>query len=238
MRLPNATPDLPPEERLIVALDVPDRATALKLVERLGETVRFYKLGMELLTSGDYFRLIEELHARGKKIFADLKFFDVPATVARAVRGLSRYPIEFATVHGNDGMLRAAAEAKGALKILAVTALTSLDQADLEALGFACDVERLVLSRARAAMAAGCDGIVSSGLEAAAVRRAFGASLIVVCPGIRPVANRDDQKRTVSIGNAFAAGADYVVLGRPIREAAEPRQAVVQLIEQIKKALS
>lgn len=238
MTLPNATPELRPEERIIVALDVPDRRHALDLVERLGEAVSFYKLGMELLTSGDYFRLIEELHARGKKVFADLKFFDVPATVGRAVRGLSRYPVEFVTVHGNDGMLRAAAEAKGSLKVLAVTALTSLDRADLQALGFACEVEQLVLSRARAAIAAGCDGIVSSGLEVASVRACFGTSLILVCPGIRPVANLDDQKRTVDVAEAISAGADYLVIGRPIRDAPDPRRAVAELAERIKKALS
>lgn len=232
---PNATPHLRPEERIIVALDLPDRTSALRLVERLGDAASFYKLGMELLTSGDYFRLIEELHARGKKIFADLKFFDVPATVGRAIRGLSRYPVEFATVHGNDGMLRAAAEAKGRMRILAVTALTSLDQADLEALGFACDVERLVLSRARAALEAGCDGIVSSGLEAAALRQTYGSALILVCPGIRPVANQDDQKRTVGIAEAFAAGADYVVVGRPIRDAPDPRRAFAALVDEVYK---
>jgi orotidine-5'-phosphate decarboxylase len=231
----NATPHLRPEERIIVALDLPDRISALRLVERLGDAASFYKLGMELLTSGDYFRLIEELHTRGKKIFADLKFFDVPATVGRAIRGLSRYPVEFATVHGNDGMLRAAAEAKGRMRILAVTALTSLDQADLEALGFACDVERLVLSRARAALEAGCDGIVSSGLEAAALRQTYGSALILVCPGIRPVANQDDQKRTVGIAEAFAAGADYVVVGRPIRDAPDPRRAFAALVEEAYK---
>ncbi|MDW8480100.1 MAG: orotidine-5'-phosphate decarboxylase [Xanthomonadales bacterium] len=231
-RLANATPWLAPRERLIVALDLPDRAAALDLVARLGDAVRFYKLGMELLTSGDYFRLVGELAERGKRVFADLKFFDVPATVARAVRGLARFPVDFVTVHGNDGMLRAAAEAKGPLKVLAVTALTSLDQADLAALGFDCDPERLVLSRARAALAAGCDGIVSSGLEAAAVRAECGDSLILVCPGIRPVANVDDQKRTVDLATAFAGGADYVVIGRPVRDAPDPRAAVLALIRE------
>lgn len=238
MPLGNATPHLRPAQRIIVALDLPDRAAALALVDRLGDAVDFYKLGMELLTSGDYFRLIEELAARGKKVFADLKFFDVPATVERAVRGLSRFPVEFATVHGNDAMLRAAVQAKGSMKILAVTALTSLDQADLRDLGFACSVERLVLSRARAAIVAGCDGIVSSGLEAAPVRQAFGSSLILVCPGIRPVANQDDQKRTVTVADAFAAGADYVVVGRPVRDAPDPRRAAAELAEQIQKVLS
>ena len=180
---------------------------------------------MELLTSGDYFAVIEALAARGKRVFADLKFFDIPATVAAAVRGLSRYPVAFATIHGNDGMMRAAAQAKGVMKLLAVTALTSLDEGDLRDLGFAVDARSLVLSRARAALAAGCDGVVSSGLEAPALRAEVDARLIVVCPGIRPVANTDDQQRTVDVAQAFENGADYIVVGRPIRDAADPRAA-------------
>lgn len=222
---PNATPDLDPAERLIFALDVATRDQALGLVDTLGDSVRFYKLGMELLTSGDYFRLIEELAARGKKLFVDLKFFDVPATVARAVQGLRRYPVHFCTIHGNDGMMQAASKVKGDIRLLAVTALTSLDERDLVDLGFRCVPEALVLSRARAALAAGCDGVVSSGLEAQALRREAGNALILVCPGIRPVANSDDQKRTVDVAQAFSLGADYIVVGRPIRDAADPRAA-------------
>jgi orotidine-5'-phosphate decarboxylase len=218
---------VPARERLIVALDVATRAEALALVESIGDACAFYKIGMELLTSGDYFTVLEALAARGKKVFVDLKFFDVPATVASAVRGLTRYPVAFATVHGNDTMMRAAAAEKGGIGILAVTALTSLDRRDLDDLGFACDPEALVLSRAKAALAAGCDGVVSSGLEAAALRREVDGSLIVVCPGIRPVDNSggDDQKRTVDVAQAFANGADYIVVGRPIRQAADPRAA-------------
>jgi orotidine-5'-phosphate decarboxylase len=212
-------------ERLIFALDVATRAEALAWVERLGDAVVFYKLGMELLTSGDYFRLVEELAQRGKQVFVDLKFFDVPATVAAAVRGLARYPVRFATVHGNDAMLRAAVAEKGAIRLLAVTALTSLDRRDLDDLGFACDAETLVLSRARAALACGVDGVVSSGLEAKRLREELGERLLIVCPGIRPIANVDDQKRTVDVAQAFANGADYIVVGRPIRQAADPRAA-------------
>jgi orotidine-5'-phosphate decarboxylase len=221
----NATPGLEPAERLIFALDVASRDEALALVERLGDSVHFYKLGMELLTSGEYFRLLEELAARGKKLFVDLKFFDVPATVARAVQGLTRYPVHFCTIHGNDGMMQAAAKVKGDIRLLAVTALTSLDERDLADLGFNCRPEQLVLSRARAALAAGCDGVVSSGLEAEALRREAGDRLILICPGIRPVANRDDQKRTVDVRQAFSMGADYIVVGRPIRDAEDPRAA-------------
>lgn len=213
-----------------MALDFATRAQALDLVERLGDAVWFYKIGMELLTSGAYFEVLEELAARGKRVFVDLKFFDVPATVASAVSGLCRYPVTFCTVHGNNAMLAAAVAAKGAMQLLAVTALTSLDQHDLDDLGFACDARTLVLARARAALALGCDGVVSSGLEVADLRRDLDPRLIVVCPGIRPIANSeqvDDQKRTVDLRQAFLNGADYVVVGRPIRMAPDPRRAAL-----------
>jgi orotidine-5'-phosphate decarboxylase len=220
---------IPAAERLIVALDVATAAEALDLVDALGEHGRFYKIGMELLTSGDFFGLLAQLHERGKKVFVDLKFFDVPATVASAVRGLARHPATFCTIHGNDAMLRAAAEVKGHLKLLAVTALTSLDQHDLDDLGFQCDARTLVLSRARAALAAGCDGVISSGLEAADLRAEIDHRLLVVCPGIRPVANTDDQKRVVDVRQAFENGADYIVVGRPIRAAPDPADAAADI---------
>jgi orotidine-5'-phosphate decarboxylase len=220
---------IPTDERLIVALDVATAAEALELVDLLGEHGRFYKIGMELLTSGDFFPLIGQLDALGKKVFVDLKFFDVPATVASAVRGLSRHPATFCTIHGNDAMLRAAAEVKGHLKLLAVTALTSLDQHDLDDLGFQCDAKSLVLSRARASLAAGCDGVISSGLEVPDLRAEVDHRLLVVCPGIRPVANDDDQKRVVDVRQAFENGADYIVVGRPIRGAADPRAAAADI---------
>lgn len=221
---------IPVDERLIVALDVADGDQALALVDTLGDHARFYKIGMELLTSGDFFGLLHRLHQLGKKVFVDLKFFDVPATVAAAVRGLARHPATFCTIHGNDAMLRAAAQVKGELKLLAVTALTSLDQHDLDDLGFQCDARALVLSRARAALAAGCDGVVSSGLEVPELRAEVDHRLLVVCPGIRPVANSgDDQKRTVDVRQAFENGADYIVVGRPIRDAADPRAAAAAI---------
>lgn len=217
--------NIPARERLIFALDVATRAEALEWIERLGDAVAFYKIGMELLTSGEYFQVLDDLVARGKQVFVDLKFFDVPATVGSAVKGLTRYPVKFATVHGNDAMMKAAAANKGAIQILAVTALTSLDQRDLDDLGFRCDAQALVRSRARAALASGCDGVVASGLEVEALREAVDHRLLVVCPGIRPIANTDDQKRTVDVAQAFRAGADYIVVGRPIREAPDPRAA-------------
>jgi orotidine-5'-phosphate decarboxylase len=220
-------PHVDRRDRLIFALDVADPAEARRLAESLGDAVRFYKLGLELAMSGGYFELLDWLVLRGKKVFADLKFFDVPATVGAAVRQLAGRGATFATVHGNQGIMEAAAEAKGKLGILAVTVLTSLDRGDLDDLGFACDVEQLVLSRARRALEAGCDGVVASGLELPALRRALDARLLVVTPGIRPVENRpvDDQKRVVTVEQAFRDGADYIVVGRPIRDAAEPRRA-------------
>ena len=230
-----STKPIPARERLIVALDFAERSRALALVDALGDAAQFYKIGMELLTSGEYFPVLGELAERGKKVFVDLKFFDVPATVGAAVAGLTRYPVTFATVHGNDAMLRAAVAAKGDIRLLAVTALTSLDQRDLDDLGFQCDARALVLARARAALEAGCDGVVSSGLEAADLRRELDHRLLVVCPGIRPVANNsDDQKRTVDVAEAFANGADYIVVGRPIRQAADPREAALAIQSTIK----
>lgn len=224
---PPALKGIPREERLIVALDVADAEQGKALVQRLGDSVRFYKVGLELFMAGGVFEFVDWLVKRGNKVFADLKFFDIPETVAAAVRGLRNRGVTFATVHGNQGMLEAAGEAKGEVKILAVTVLTSLDQGDLDDLGFRCDIEKLVLSRARRALEAGCDGVISSGMEAPALKRELGDRLLVVTPGIRPVENRpsDDQKRTVDVAQAFANGADYIVVGRPIRQAADPRAA-------------
>ena len=224
-----STKPIPAGERLILALDVPDVAEARRLVERLGDTVGFYKLGLELCMSGGYFELIDWLAARDKKIFVDLKFFDVPNTVAAAVRQLRGRGASFATVHGNDAILRAAVAEKGETGILAVTVLTSLDAADLDALGFRCDVEHLVASRARRALEIGCDGVISSGLEAPALRAELGDRLLIVVPGIRPVANVDDQKRTVDVEQAFRNGADHIVVGRPIRSAPDPARAAADI---------
>jgi len=226
---------IPSRERLIFALDVADAADARKLVEQLGESVVFYKIGLELFMGGEYFALLDWLVGRGKKVFVDLKFFDVPATVAAAVRQLRNRGVTFTTVHGNQSIMEAAAEAKGDVKVLGVTVLTSLDRGDLDDLGFACDVQQLVLSRARRALEAGCDGVVSSGLEAQLLRQYIDQRLLVITPGIRPVENRpsDDQKRVVSVPQAFEYGADYIVVGRPIRDAADPRAAAELIQEQI-----
>ena len=229
---------IPAAERLIFAMDVPDAAQARRLADELGDSVRFYKLGLELMMAGGYFELLDELVSRDKKVFVDLKFFDVPATVAAAVRRLRNRGVSFTTVHGNQSIMEAAAEAKGDVKILGVTVLTSLDRGDLDDLGFACDVSALVLSRARRALEAGCDGVISSGLEAPLLRQHIDGRLLVITPGIRPVDNRpeDDQKRIVTVDQAFANGADYIVVGRPIRDAASPRAAAEAIQHTIAEA--
>ena len=224
-------------QRLIVALDLPSTDDARRLVAQLDNSVNFYKVGLELFMAGGYFEFVDELAAAGKQVFVDLKFFDVPATVGRAVERLQHRNISFVTVHGNDGIMQAAAASKGDLKILAVTVLTSLDRGDLDDLGFQCDVEELVLSRARRAIHCGCDGVVASGHEAARLRDELGDRLMIVIPGIRPVENTDDQKRTVTVQDAFSHGADYIVVGRPIRDADNPRKVAETIQRQIASTL-
>jgi orotidine-5'-phosphate decarboxylase len=227
-----STKTIPPEERLIFALDVPSIEEARKLVERLDDAVQFYKVGLELLGTGGYFDLIQWLVGQGKKVFADLKLLDVPETVRSAVRRLRDWPITLTTVHaGSSAILEAACREKGDLQILAVTVLTSLNQDDLREMGIQTDVHELVLSRARKAVECGCDGLVASGLEAHALRAHLGPAPLIVTPGIRPVENRpaDDQKRVVTVEQALRNGADYIVVGRPIRNASDPYEAAMQI---------
>lgn len=215
-----------PRERLIAALDLPTAAEARACAERLGEAVRFYKIGLELFSAGGYFELLQWLRAHGAKVFADLKLYDIPETVRRAVANLRGSGAEFITVHAERSIMQAAAREKGQLKILAVTVLTSFDQNNLAEMGYAGSVEDLVLQRARAALECGCDGVIASGLEAPKIKAMFGGKLLVVTPGVRPAgAAAADQKRTVDVAQAFANGADYIVVGRPIRDAADPRAA-------------
>ena len=232
--------DINTRDRLIFALDVPEIEQAKNLVEELADSVSFYKIGMELMMTGHYFALLDWLVEKDKKVFVDLKLFDVPQTVAKAVKRLSQRGAYFTTVHGNQSMMEAAAAAKGDLKILAVTALTSLDQGDLKDMGFLCDVQDLVVSRARRALAAGCDGIVASGLELERIRSEVNRKLVIVTPGIRPVENRstDDQKRIVSVEQAFQRGADHIVVGRPIKNAANPKQTAETIQETILNSIS
>jgi len=214
------------EERLIVALDVPTPNEARALAESLGDAARFYKVGLELFSTAGCFELVEWLRARGKMVFADLKLYDIPETVRRAVANIARSGATFLTVHGHRSVMEAAVREKGATKILAVTVLTSFDARDLAEMGSTRGVEELVVARARAAAETGCDGVIASGLEAPSLKREFKDRLLVVTPGIRPDAGRaHDQKRTVNVAQAFANGADYIVVGRPIRDAADPRGA-------------
>lgn len=226
--------DIELKDRLIFALDVPEVQQAKDLVAQLDDSVTFYKIGMEILMTGQYFQLMDWLIAKDKKVFVDLKFFDVPETVGRAISRLSKYGVTFATVHGNQALMEKAAENKGNLKILAVTALTSLDRGDLDDLGFKCNVQDLVISRAKRAFEAGCDGVVSSGLEVPFLRKYVDNKLIALTPGIRPIANDDDQKRVVDVATAFKLGSDYIVVGRPIKNADDPYQAASNIQNIIK----
>ena len=227
---------IPASERLIFAMDVPDCDQARSLAESLGDSITFYKLGLELMMSGGYFELLEWMLQQDKKVFADLKFYDIPATVGAAIRQLERRGASFVTVHGNQSIMQAAAENKGdQLKVLAVTVLTSLDRRDLDELGFDCDVEELVVSRAQRALETGCDGVISSGLEVPMLREQVDNDLLIITPGIRPVDNKpsEDQKRVVTVETAFANGADYIVVGRPIRDAENPRAAAESIQQTI-----
>jgi len=231
---------LGPRERLIVALDEPTGAQALEWVDRLGDAVQFYKIGMELLASGDYFTVLDALAKRDKKIFVDLKFFDIPATIAGVIGGLSRWPVTFATLHGwHAPMMEAAADARsGQLRLLAVTVLTSMDRTDLDAMGIQADPQAVVVQRALAAQAAGLDGVICSGQEAGPVRAATGAGFDIVCPGIRPAGSAvGDQKRVMGVAEALAAGASAIVVGRPIRQAPDPRAAAEAMQAEIAKSL-
>jgi orotidine-5'-phosphate decarboxylase len=223
-----------PRERLIAALDVPSADAARALAERLGDSVRFYKIGLELFSAGGYFELLQWLRARGCKVFADLKFYDIPETVRRAVANLGASGASFLTVHAERSIMEAAAREKGNVKILAVTVLTSFDARSIAEMGYAGSVEALVLQRARAALESGCDGVIASGLEAPKIKAAFGERLLVVVPGVRPAgAAAQDQKRVVDVAQAFANGADYIVVGRPIRDAADPRRAAQAIQDSI-----
>ena len=223
-------------ERLIVALDVPDLAGAKQLVTKLADSVVFYKIGLELATSPHYFELLRWLIDQDKKVFTDLKLYDIPATVGAAVRQLSRSGAAFLTVHGDRAIMEAAAAEKGQyLQILVVTVLTSIAPADLAEMGIGLSVEDLALLRAKQAVTAGCDGVIASGLEAQRLRQALGPKPLIVTPGIRPAdaSRNDDQRRVVTPTLAFRSGADYIVVGRPIRDAADPYQAAAAIQAEI-----
>ncbi|MGF1613012.1 MAG: orotidine-5'-phosphate decarboxylase [Gammaproteobacteria bacterium] len=232
--------DIPLNERIIFALDVNSSREAEAWLERLGDQVRFYKVGLQLFLAGG-FPIIDRILNRGHKVMVDLKLFDIPETVALAVRELRSRDVTFITVHGNDAILRAAVKERNGTKILAVTVLTSFDESDMRAMGLTASIEELVYRRAKKALSIGCDGIISSGLEVARLREGLGDRFLVVTPGIRPGSNdviqEDDQKRIASAYQAIRNGADYVVVGRPIRDASDPMSVVKRIQDEMVSAL-
>jgi orotidine-5'-phosphate decarboxylase len=230
----------PTRERLIVALDVPDMPAAMGLVETLDDSVEFYKIGLELAMSGHYFELLRWLLAQGKRVFADLKLYDIPATVSAAVRQLADCGATLLTVHGERSVVEAAAKSAGTeLKVIAVTVLTSMTQDDLAASGIEMDIASLVRHRALTACKAGAAGVVASGHEARELRAMLGPDALIVTPGIRPAfaAGRDDQARVVTPAGAIGSGASHLVVGRPIRSAADPYAAAQAIQAEIAAAL-
>jgi orotidine-5'-phosphate decarboxylase len=233
--------DIPINERIILALDVESPAQAKELVRKTESHLNFYKVGLQLFMAS-YFEIVDWLSARGHKVMLDLKFFDIPETVRLAVAQLNNRGVAFATIHGNDPIIRAAVEAKGDLILLAVTVLTSFGQHDMQAMGMTQSIEDLVYFRAQRALELGCDGVVSSGLEAKRLREKLGSKLLIVTPGIRPGANiydqQDDQQRIITARKAIADGADYLVVGRPITRAPEPIEVINMLQEEIRQGLA
>jgi orotidine-5'-phosphate decarboxylase len=229
--MPLSTLDIPRRDRLMFAMDVKDAESARRLATELGDSVSFYKLGLELAMAPGYWELVDWFTARGNKVFADLKFLDIPATVQSAVRQVAARGATYCTLHAHRSVIQAAAEVKGDLKLLAVTVLTAFDRSDVDELGLGVEVAALTQARARAAREAGADGIVCSGHEATALRGIVGPSLAIVTPGIRAEGERggDDQKRVMSAREAFLAGADHIVVGRPIRNAPDPRAAALEV---------
>lgn len=226
------------DDRLIVALDVPNVVQGLQLVDRIGDAASFYKIGLGMLTGGGLALANELKQERGKRIFLDMKFFDIGATVEAAVKGIARYDLDFLTVHGDPQVVRAAQEGKRGtdLKILAVTILTSLDRADLDAnLIKPGDIHDITLERAARALAAGADGVIASPQEAAMIRALpEAAGKLIVTPGVRPAGSAaGDQKRTASPHQAIKDGADHIVVGRPIWQAADPAAAARAVIAEL-----
>jgi len=233
--------NIPLNERIIFALDVGSKEEAEKWVDLLGNHINFYKVGLQLFMAG-WFPAIEMITKRGHKVMVDLKIFDVPETVKLAIRQLEGRNITFATVHGNDPILRAAVAEKNGVKILSVTVLTSFGEEDMEEMGFSGTIEDLVFVRAKRALSIGCDGVISSGLEALRLRDALGDNFLIVTPGIRPGKNveipEDDQQRIVTAQDAIINGADYVVVGRPISRAKDPIAVVKSMQSEIRKGLA
>jgi orotidine-5'-phosphate decarboxylase len=220
---------------IIVALDCESAQEASGLVARLGSQIDFYKVGMELYAAAGM-GFVRELRAQGKQVFLDMKFYDIPETVRRAVCVATRAGVQFLTVHGSGPVMRAAAEGRGSsdLKLLAVTVLTSFDREDILDLGYSCEVQELVDLRVRKALDSGIEGIVASPLDAAHVRGIAGPEMILVTPGVRSQGTaRGDQKRVATPADAIRDGADYVVMGRQITRAVDPAAEVARVLEEI-----
>ncbi|MDJ1158911.1 orotidine-5'-phosphate decarboxylase [Chelatococcus sp. SYSU_G07232] len=233
----NAGPDA--RDRLIVALDTPTVAEAEALVARLGDAVTFYKIGMEVVYGGGL-ALAEHLVGAGKKVFLDLKLHDIPNTVERATAQVARLGVTLLTVHGYPQTMKAAVRGRGesALKLLAVTVMTSCDDADLAEAGYAAGVRDTVRRRALQAREAGIDGLILSAEEAGAMRALLGAGMLLVTPGIRPAGSAvGDQKRVMTPAEAIRAGADHLVVGRPVTAAADPRAAAEAIVAEIADAV-
>jgi orotidine-5'-phosphate decarboxylase len=233
--------NIPIEDRIIFALDVDSLEEAEKWVDRLGSHINFFKVGLQLFIAG-WFNVIKMITKRGHKVMCDLKICDVPETVKLALRQLRNNDITFATVIGNEPIVRAAVTEKDGVKILAVTVLTSIGDEDIIAMGYEGSIEDLVLYRARRALEIGCDGIISSGMEVPKLRDELGDNFLIVTPGIRPDDNTeipgDDQRRIVTAQNAIINGADYVVVGRPISTAKDPIAVVKSMQHEIQEGLS
>ncbi len=228
--------NIPLNERIIVALDVDDPEKAREMVKKCESATSFFKVGLQLFMA-DWFNIVDWIVDRGHKVMLDLKFFDIPETVKLAVEQVNSRGVTYATIHGNDPIIRAAVEARGDMQLLAVTVLTSFGEEDLRAMGMTQSVEDLVYYRAKRALELGCDGVVSSGLEAGRMRKDLGEKLLIVTPGIRPGANvsnsDDDQKRIVTAGTAIAGGANHVVVGRPITKADDPIKVIEMMQQEI-----
>jgi len=233
--------EIPLNERIILALDVENAEQAKELVRKTESHIGYYKVGLQLFMAS-WFEVVDWLRERGHKVMVDLKFFDIPETVKLAVNQLNNRGVSFATIHGNDPIIRAAVEAKGDLALLAVTVLTSFGEEDMRAMGMTQSIEDLVYFRAKRALKLGCDGVVSSGLEVQRLRNKLGSKLLIVTPGIRPGANisdhQDDQQRIVTARQAIADGADYLVIGRPITKAPDPIMVINMLQAEIRQGLA
>jgi orotidine-5'-phosphate decarboxylase len=227
-------------ERIIFALDVPNPDEAKQWVKKLDGDIKFFKVGLELFLSG-WWDIVDFIIDRGNQVMLDLKFFDIPETVHLAIQQVKDRGVSLTTIHGNDAIIKAALSDRGNVKVLAVTVLTSFDESDMRQMGMTGSVEDLVLIRAKKALALGCDGVVSSALEAKPLRDELGNDFLVVTPGIRPessVLGEDDQKRIATARNAIINGANHVVIGRPIRTADDPTSTIKKLQDEIAQGLA